>query len=541
MKIRHHNLFTKLLACWLVLWLSGIPAFAAELCVTLTGSGTQSGVNWDNAIAHSTLNAGNGTGWVRGNDYYYADGDYADSIRFEEAASGTSKVRIFKATASYHVTDTGWSSDMGDGAAVFTSAWIRRPYFEIYGVIRPSAWMSDGYGIVISNASVGTVVALDTLADNIVFNRIRMRGHGYDTADSTRIFNVDGTSADYIMNVTLSESYLSHINQDFTYIDRVGNYSSISNAFRYRRSADSGIHGQVLGISESTNVTFAYNIGTDFQGTAVVVPLNNYNDVFVYGNNFWTNDPTFVPGGFARTVTGSSGGANGMKIWQNTLVGWSGGLYVDVGPNTGWECKNNLLVNCYSVNISGYPEGGASNNDTDETTAIFVNAAARDYRLQTSPSTSRTALSVDPLDDIDGNPFVDDIGFFELSGGGDVSPPTVQSMTVNGSVLTVVFNEAVSATSQNLFSLSMSGGAVNETYASGAGTTTISYNLDRSIAFGETGTAAYSDPGSEGWEDAAGNNLLDFSGFTVTNATPAPASPSGTVNAENLNVGTMTL
>ena len=62
----------------------------------------------------------------------------------------------------------------------------------------------------------------------------------------------------------------------------------------------------------------------------------------------------------------------------------------------------------------------------------------------------------------------------------------------------------------------MSGGAVTMSYASGSGTSTLVYNLSRTIGIGETGTISYTQPGS-GVEDLAGNDLASIVGGSVTN------------------------
>ncbi len=74
---------------------------------------------------------GNGTDWanaygslpntlVRGDTYYIADGTYG-SYTFNDSASGSTLITIKKATQSSHGTDTGWSSNYGDGQAIFAS------------------------------------------------------------------------------------------------------------------------------------------------------------------------------------------------------------------------------------------------------------------------------------------------------------------------------------------------------------------------------------------------------------------------------------
>jgi uncharacterized repeat protein (TIGR02059 family) len=107
----------------------------------------------------------------------------------------------------------------------------------------------------------------------------------------------------------------------------------------------------------------------------------------------------------------------------------------------------------------------------------------------------------------------------------DVTPPTIQSATVPtaGNSITLTFSEPVNfgAGGNGGFALTASGGASAMTYASGAGTTSLVYNLGRTIGYAETITLAYTQPGN-GVEDAAGNDLASFSAFSVDNNVPNP-------------------
>ncbi len=94
--------------------LSISPAIAACHTVTPSGSGSQTGADWNNAFAGlpSTL--------VRGDTYYLADGNYGSSLSLDQADSGTQVITIKKAQTYDHCTDTGWNaSTMGSAQAVW--------------------------------------------------------------------------------------------------------------------------------------------------------------------------------------------------------------------------------------------------------------------------------------------------------------------------------------------------------------------------------------------------------------------------------------
>lgn len=88
----------------------------------------------------------------------------------------------------------------------------------------------------------------------------------------------------------------------------------------------------------------------------------------------------------------------------------------------------------------------------------------------------------------------------------------------DGDSLTISFSEVASigAGGNGGFALTMSGGAVTLTYASGDDSDALVYNTSRTIASGETGTLAYTQPG-DGIEDSGGADLASFSALPVSN------------------------
>lgn len=102
----------------------------------------------------------------------------------------------------------------------------------------------------------------------------------------------------------------------------------------------------------------------------------------------------------------------------------------------------------------------------------------------------------------------------------DTTAPTVNTCTISadGTTWTFAMSESVSigAGGNGGFATSMSGGAVTLTYVSGSGSASLVYSGNRTVQLGESGTLAYTQPGS-GVEDSAGNDLANFSGKTVVN------------------------
>jgi hypothetical protein len=127
-----------------------------------------------------------------------------------------------------------------------------------------------------------------------------------------------------------------------------------------------------------------------------------------------------------------------------------------------------------------------------------------------------------------------------LRGEGDTTPPTLSSATVNGTTLTLGFNEVVNATINTGFTVTPSGGAATLTYASGTGTAYLVYTVNRTIVNGETMTLDYTQPGN-GIEDTSWNDLTNITGFTVTvNTAAAAVGTMGIGSGGSVGVGSGT-
>jgi hypothetical protein len=102
----------------------------------------------------------------------------------------------------------------------------------------------------------------------------------------------------------------------------------------------------------------------------------------------------------------------------------------------------------------------------------------------------------------------------------DGTVPTLSSATIptTGDSITLAFSEAVSIGSGGNAGWvpTLSGGASAMTYSSGSGTSSLVYTLGRTVNSGETGTLAYTQPGS-GVEDASGNDLATIASAAITN------------------------
>jgi hypothetical protein len=232
--------------------------------------------------------------------------------------------------------------------------------------------------------------------------------------------------------------------------------------------------------------------------------VNTQVDPGYYGTNIqlYIGDNTTPSGGYPMDRQ-PGGGHNGSAYIVDPIYIWS-----QTGARAyTWEVESSW---------ASYVQSGRD---------IFVNSGAKSgYTKYTYPHPMRSAVE-------DTSP--------------DTTAPTVvpASTSINsaGTSLTIGFSETVTIGSGGSggLTLSASGGAVTATYSSGSNSTSLIYTLSRVIASGETITRTYTQP-VNGIEDLAGNDLLSFSGISVTNSS-TQTPPTLSTKTIALNGTTLTL
>lgn len=262
--------------------------------------------------------------------------------------------------------------------------------------------------------------------------------------------------------------------------------------------------------------------------------------------------PGSAPTGTGNTIRNNlfinCGVNNSHPVWQ---IDSSAGA----GFNSSWTISNNAYYLPTSTNIyvkwlgtvyqgstwvtsTGVETGGKIGLPTFVSYTAFA-SAGNDFHLQASDTVAKNAGATLTL----GRPDKDgvaangawDIGPYEYF---DITPPTLTSATINtaGTQLTLNFNEVVSigAGGNGGVSLSAALGACTPTFASGSGSTSLLYNLSRTIRQLEAVTVSYAQPGN-GIEDGAGNDLVTVSNQAVTNSsTYVPGLTISILNVTNL-------
>jgi chitodextrinase len=411
---------------------------------------TGSGLDWTNAFPAMPATL------TRGATYYLADGAYG-SYTFDDPNSGTSTIYIRKATVADHGTETGWLDTYGDGQATFTHWNVYTDYYDINGVTRNADWRLgtlSQYGIRVAG---GSPVRLDngsgTGGDNLTFQYVDIQGGGRDTgAGDDVIYGLTGNSHITFRHCALHDS-------DRTIFLMRGNWQNLTvdHCYMARNTSTPAIHGELLSMTESTNVTWSHNVMEDIEGTAFIAGINGgtATDWKVFGNvalhtaayaadtgrraghNFGVSGFIFVANDASNNNTG-----NNFQVYNNTFYNiqglWSG---IVIQRGTGNTVQNNVWYNSTRTATSG---AAASNNwyfntqrDGDSSTSsvtcttncgIFVNAAGRDFRLAAptpAGATFAAPFTVDPDGKTRGADGVWDRGAYEFSGAVAPNGPPV--------------------------------------------------------------------------------------------------------------------
>lgn len=337
-------------------------AQAATVYVRPGATGRNDGTDWTNAL--TVLPAP-----TRGNTYYLADGSYGDAI-FNTPNSGTTPIVIKKATVADHGTDSGWSDAYGDGQAVFGSWNIYTDSWVFDGQQRNTDWDRGGldrYGIHTGNTRLDN--GGGTGADQLTFRMIDFHGGGRDTgAGDDVIYGLTGNS-----NVTFSDCALH--DSDRTIFLMRGNWRNllIERCYIARNTSTPANHGEMMSLTDATDMVIRNNVIADIEGTGVVCGLNDGNatGVQIYGNVVYHSQDYAADTGrkpehnvgiaaFVYVAHDSSNNntGNNFAVHNNTffnIVGLWSGVHIEAG--SGNEAFNNLWYNC--------PRGGHANTTLD--------------------------------------------------------------------------------------------------------------------------------------------------------------------------------
>lgn len=472
-------------AILIALVFSAKNAFAACHTVTPTGSGAQTGADWNNAYAGlpATL--------VRGDIYYLADGNYGNHLSLTTPASGTLTIEIRKAQSYDNCTSTGWNtSTMGSAQAYWASTGsgqmvkISGGYWIINGNGNNAGTSEIGCGGVQANPpstmlgpapnpaacgiriddSTCTSTAVDGCdggsgvmnggGANILWESVEWFGQGLNASGNNNSETYFWFATSPLTSVTITHCYLHNAGTTFfTVVNGNWNNGSFDHNYVWGVHDGSTNHGEAIQLQGSNSGDVVHhNIFRDQQtnGDMVAVISGTQSNMAFYDNvDFCSSGGTSTTCRHNDGVIGcfNSQTCSNYLIYNNTFsfpsnCGWN----VTGGPST-MTVENNIWYNCGSIGMSGgtntvdynsYLNSGRSavgSHDVSSSSAPnpFVNLAVGNLNLASENAdwNNRLALSAPYNVDLYGNTYSSDRGAAQYNGAAAPQPPTGLKATVN--------------------------------------------------------------------------------------------------------------
>jgi hypothetical protein len=344
----------------LVVLFCSLPAFGANRFVTPSGAGTQSGVDWSNAMAASFTP-------MRGDNYYLADGSYG-SKNFDTVTSGTTVISVKKCTTTDGVSSgaAGYVSTLCDGQATFANGiGFNTSYWTFDGVTGggPSDWAcaSCGFSIPMTTAAnCNDHGGILNLADGITAITVK-HAVGYGTQQNAdgadwplAIMDANSGSAG-TTGLHISYSYFHHTFGGGIFTQNMDNATFEYSHFSYLRSTGTtdpfghcnDAHGELFSnIGGDDNGIFRHNLVDKIQGTAVFAGINGgtRNGWQIYGNIFHRVG-TFI-------IYDESGGQDNIEFYNNTLTFGQASMPLLCSNGCTGYVRNNIFYN--NAYNSGY-------------------------------------------------------------------------------------------------------------------------------------------------------------------------------------------
>ena len=235
--------------------------------------------------------------------------------------------------------------------------------------------------------------------------------------------------------------------------------------------------------------------------------------------------PLPLPTAPSVMIAAVSDGDEGTTVQLSATV--TGGAY-DTGPTYAWTVSGGTLNNATSETPTWTRPSVNANTDYDINLAVSVAGDGTSYRAGESASASATTVSSTVRNVVT-----------------DTTPPAFSSANVNeaGTTFTIEFDEALDTGSIP----ALSAFAIRETLTDntvrnkgGSGITVVGSEVRISftvaILAGSTLTVAYTAPGTNPLQDAAGNDVVTFAAQSATNNVPVPTATL-TVDIGNIPSG----
>lgn len=376
----------KLIISLFLIFAFPIIAFASNLSVSPSGSGSKDGSDWNNCMDWSTIS------FVRGNVYYLVDGDTYATKTMNTAESSTTYITIKKATGTNYtdVSATGWVSTMGDGQSKFLTT---LGTFEVGSKFRTGYWVFDGvtgsgsdsssYGFIIQSTNTDRdayIFGIPGLGDgayqidHITVSHLAIIGAG-EGAGLYGQYGVYSNPTTASTNIEFSYCYFYNCSTNFKMHNHVG--TLLHDCYFAGNWSSASEHGQQV-VGGKTSGFQIYNcIFKDSEifvtgmhnDTSGVAGGNTGMKVF---NNLVIGNVGSIFAGFATAESGEYDCTTSAEFYENTFVGCTfstkGAIFVGLLSDVESYksiAYNNLFYDCYNPEVNNITSGSAGGIDHD--------------------------------------------------------------------------------------------------------------------------------------------------------------------------------
>jgi len=298
------------------------------------------------------------------------------------------------------------------------------------------------------------------------------------------------------------------------------------------------------------NIVFneALAAGSVPAASAFTVSGHTVSSLAVSGSNLnVTVTPAFVNGEAARTAAYTQPGTNGLRdAAGNQVLSFSNRAITNNVAATDTTApllqsttvNGATLVMAYNETLNtaspaltsfNYVLNGAAAVNPTAAVVSGVNVTLTFAVAATQGQTATLSYTpgTNPIRDTAGNAAASltSTAVTNSTPASDTTAPIIQSAAMNGSSLVMTYNEALTANSPTLASLSLvvnGGAAVNPTAATASGTT-VTLTFAAPVTNGQTLALSYT-AGATPIRDTAGNPAANLSAYSVTNNTAATGS-----------------
>lgn len=426
-------------------------ATGANKHVLASATGSGSGDDWDNA--YTELPAA----LTRGNNYYIGAGSYPGYL-VDDAVSGTSWIRIIKATTSDHGSEVGWSPTFADPAEWQVDLYAGTVSFDYYaGLVAKTSYVeldggyggfdgtpglsswTNGFGFTMTSTNQGAVFIM--LSDkfgtwgarpdvsNIVIKHFKLSGtkipgHGVGiqaNASATTVFDVE---VDYLHTDGIGGSHIDvRANPSGWTFRRV--YSHANNTTNTSHGVgwrfDNAKGPIIIRDTMLSDIVGTGWIG-HYTGTA-----STDGDGFEFLNMMFFRRDANANTGNGLIFSDSNAGVPVVDNWkmQNITV-WgmlthSQVITLDTASSTNIQAYNILVVN--SAGTVSFTNVDDQQNVEDSATDPFVDAANGDFRLLSATAGARKTIGGDYDTDLFGNTGTNIGAVMSLNGAGGGGAP----------------------------------------------------------------------------------------------------------------------